>query len=395
MRLDSLTARAIPDSRGKPTVEATLVSGERAASASVPSGKSTGAHEAKELRDPDGGVSTAIAHIGNEIAEALASRDFASAEEVDKLLIELDGTADKSRLGANAILAVSMAAARLFATERGTPLWKSIAERAGTSPSAPRLFVNLVNGGTHAGFRLPFQEHLLVIGGDLRGAYSVAKRAYEALGTRLGSVPMGDEGGYAPMFEKLDEPFVLLAELVKELPGTSLAIDAAANELRHGDGYQLLGRDYSSEELANVYRELAERFPLHSIEDPFGEDAHAEFAGLTTSFGSSPLVVGDDLTVTDPARIRSSAQAKEITAVVVKPNQIGTVSEAISAVSAARAAGLAPICSHRSGETMDTFIADFAYGTASHGIKAGGLGQKERLAKYERLVRIEEEARAS
>ncbi|HUY62738.1 MAG TPA: phosphopyruvate hydratase [Candidatus Paceibacterota bacterium] len=392
MKIGRVEARPIPDTRGRPTVEVTLHAGALSATASVPSGKSTGSHEAKELRDKDGGVATALANVTGEIASALVARDFATPDDLDAFLIALDGTRDKSRLGANAILPVSIAAERLFAAQDGMPLWKAIAKRAGTTPAAPCLYVNVMNGGVHADFRLPFQEYILVARGKTSAAMPVVKNAFAKLGAELGDVPMGEEGGYSPTFDALEKPFELLAALVAEHPGTSIAIDAAANELRADGGYLLLGKRYSAEELARVYEELVGLFPFHSIEDPFSEDADADFARLTAALAGKCLVVGDDFTVTNPARIAHAVREKAINAVLIKPNQIGSVKEAIEAVRATRAAGWEPVCSHRSGETDDTFIADFAYGVGAHGIKAGGLGQRERLEKYERLLAIEREA---
>ncbi|HQT82958.1 MAG TPA: phosphopyruvate hydratase, partial [Candidatus Paceibacterota bacterium] len=404
-----ITARSISDTRGRATIETTLTAGPLSATASVPSGKSTGSHEALELRDADGGVATAIAHVQGEIAEALSGRSFATADEIDLFLIALDGTPNKSRLGANALLSVSIAAERLFAQEANVPLWRAIANRAGTTPSAPRLYVNVMNGGVHADFRLPFQEYILVVNGDaihpmaknvsaadtyepLKHAYAAAQQAFAKLGERLGSVALGDEGGYAPTFAALDEPFALLADLVKEFPGTSIAIDAAASELYRDGSYQLLGKSYAANELSFLYEDLVERFPFHSIEDPFSEDAADDFTRFTEALGGKILVIGDDLTVTNPARITEAAGRQEINAVLIKPNQIGTVSEAILAVQETHDAGWKAVASHRSGETNDTFIADFAYGVGAHGIKAGGLGQKERVEKYDRLLAIEQEA---
>ena len=393
MRIDRIEARAISDTRGKATVETTLSSGAHITTASVPSGKSTGKHEALELRDPDGGVAQAIAHVNGVIAEALSGRDFATADEIDALLITLDGTPNKSRLGANAILSVSIAATRLFAEAASVPLWRAIATRAKTTPSAPRLYVNVMNGGVHANFALPFQEYILVVEGAMSTALPVAREAFAKLGERLGNVPMGDEGGYAPTFDTLEEPFEILAELVREFPGTSIAIDAAASEFFKDGNYTLLGKSYTAAELTTIYESIAAKYPIHSIEDPFDEEAESDFTQLTAKLGEKVLIVGDDLTVTNPSRIKEAAAHREINAVLIKPNQIGTVREAIEAVQATYAEGWETVASHRSGETDDTFISDFAYGIGAHGIKAGGLGQKERLEKYERLLAIEQEAR--
>ena len=402
MKIDSVTARAILDTRHKPTVETTLGEGTLSATDSAPSGKSTGSHEACELRDADGGVQTAIAHVDGEITDLLQSHDWQSPDEIDSALIKLDGTPEKSRLGANAILSVSIAAQRLFAEEAGVPLWKSIAERGGFNAAPPRLYVNVMNGGVHADFKLPFQEYILVVAGKTSEAFFVAQEAFAKLGERLGTgTPMGDEGGYAPTFSALEEPFEILSDLVAEFPGTSIAIDAAASELRvpaeastkEGSdyGYKLLGKTYTPDELVALYKHLVSEFPFHSIEDPFAEDDMAHFTALTSAIGDNVIIVGDDLTVTNPTRIEAARVAHAINAVLIKPNQIGSVQEAIKAVQATHANGWKAVASHRSGETDDTFIADFAYGVGAHGIKAGGLGQKERVEKYKRLLAIENE----
>jgi enolase len=392
MRIDRVSARSILDTRGKPTIETTLISGGFSAVASVPSGKSTGAHEARELRDKDGSVTTAIKNVTDIIGSAITGHDFATPEDLDRILLELDGTPDKTRLGANAILSVSIAAMRLFAQVNGVPLWKEIARHAGTTPSSPRLYLNFMNGGVHADFKLPFQEYIFVVGGKMSDALPIAQEAFAKLGERLGSVPMGDEGGYAPSFDTLEKPFELLSGLVSEFPGTSIAIDAAASELFRNDSYQILGKSYSADELRAVYASLVTRFPLRSIEDPFDEEAGADFTRLTSLIGAKTIIVGDDRTVTNPTRVVHALENKEINAVLVKPNQIGSVYETIMTVHDTYAAGCKAIASHRSGETSDTFIADFAYAVGAYGIKAGGLGQKERVEKYERLLAIEKEA---
>lgn len=392
MRIDRVEARAILDSRGKPTLETTVSANAVSATASVPSGKSTGIHEALELRDADGGVTQAIANVNGEIAKALVGNRF-SLDELDTVLITLDGTPNKSRLGANAILSVSIAAQRLAAMLEDVPLWKAIAKRGAFTPSAPRLYMNVMNGGVHADFKLPFQEYILVVEGKTSEAFAIATEAFAKLGERLGAgTPMGDEGGYAPTFSELEKPFQILAELVSEFPHTSIAIDAAASEFYQDGHYTILGKSYSADELTGLYTTLVTKYPFHSIEDPFDEESTSDFARFTGSVGEKILVVGDDFTVTNPARIEKAQEDKAINAVLIKPNQIGSVKEAIEAVQKTYAAGWQAVASHRSGETSDTFIADFAYGVGAHGIKAGGLGQKERLEKYHRLLAIEKEA---
>ncbi len=399
MRIDHITAKPIPDTRGRLTIETILIAEDSSATASVPSGKSTGEREAVELD-----AVQAVENVNGEIAAALIGRDFNSPDELDAFLIELDGTENKSRLGANAVLSVSIATARLFAQLEGVPLWKAISGRlpaqagAGTTTSAPRLFVNVMNGGVHAGFKLPFQEYMLVVEGKTSVSLSIAQKAFTKLGDMLGppaggGTPMGDEGGYAPTFDTLEKPFELLAELVKEFPNTSIAIDAAASQLFNEGVYNILGKAYSADNLAREYVNLVGNFNVKSIEDPFDENAESDFAHFTAAANNKILVVGDDLTCSNPKLISDAVRNKAVNAVIVKPNQIGTVMEAIESVKIAQSAGLKVIASHRSGETDDTFIADFAYGVGAYGIKAGGLGQPERLAKYSRLLAIEREAR--
>mgnify|MGYP001573307273 FL=1 len=388
MRIDKIAARTILDTRGRPTIETTLNARDLEAIASVPSGKSTGEREAVELD-----AVSAIENVTGEIAAVLGGRDFSSLDELDVLLIALDGTRDKSRLGANAILSVSIAAQRLFALQENIPLWKAVANRAETTPSAPRLFVNVMNGGVHAGFKLPFQEYMLVVDDRTSVALAIAQKAFIKLGEILGQdTPMGDEGGYAPTFDTLERPFEILAELVEEFPDTSTAIDAAASQLFHDGAYKILNKSYSSEELTRVYENLIAHFPIHSIEDPFNENARDDFVRITATLGEKKLIIGDDLTCSNPKLISDAIKNKAVNAVIIKPNQIGTVSEAIESVKIAQSAGLKVIASHRSGETDDTFISDLAYGVGAYGIKAGGLGQKERLEKYSRLLAIEREA---
>ncbi len=397
MRIKSAVARAVSDTRGRQTIETTLSAGELEATASIPSGKSTGAHEAKELRDEDGSVTTAIHNVTDEIATALTNRDFSTIGELDTFLNELDGTQDKSRLGANAILSISIAAARLFAQEAHIPLWRFIADTARTTPAAPRLFVNVMNGGAHANFRLPIQEQILVVGEEtLKESVTVAHEAFIALGDilrkELSDLPMGDEGGYSPSFDTIERPFEILTDIVSQWKNTSIAIDSAANELLDGNEYVLLKKRYTSDELLELYTQLVERFQFHAIEDPFAESDTEGFAKITAKLGEKVIIIGDDLIVTNPKRIEDAAAHKYINAALIKPNQIGTVSQTIDAVHKTYEAGWHAVVSHRSGETYDTFIADLAYGIGAHGIKAGGLAQQQRLAKYERLRTIEREA---
>lgn len=390
-RITSVTARPILDSRGHETLEVTLAAGDITASARVPSGKSAGIHEAKELRDATGSVAPAINAVNGEIAQSLAgsSCDLAS---VDRILLDLDGTPDKSRLGGNALIGVSMAAARLAARTEDKPLWRYLAEQSGSTPGFPRLFMNIVNGGVHADFRLPFQEYMLVPeSSDPRESFAQGEKVFARLEAIIkesyGEVPIGDEGGYSPQCTQLEDPFRLIMSAA-EGERYGIAIDAAASEFFREGGYTVLGDALTSQELAQEYVRLCREFPLISIEDPFAEDEPGDFANLLSVLPEGALVVGDDLTVTNPERVRTMAARSAVNAVILKPNQVGTVTETIEAARIARDAGWKLIVSHRSGDTMGTFVSDLAVGLGSFGIKAGSPLPKERRVKYERLIEI-------
>lgn len=402
MKITECTARGIDDSRGRPTIETTLSNGEFAVSASVPSGKSVGSGEAFELRDADErGVESAVEMVNKTIFEALRAGDFDSPQAIDKMLRELDGTPDKRRLGANSILSVSIAAVRLFAKAAHKPLWRYIADLNKTAPAVPKLFVNVINGGAHAAFNLPFQEYMLIASGaTVREEYDNVSILFRDLGELLkktcgGEVPMGEEGGYSPTFSTVEKPFEILSELTTGYPDVDLGIDVAATQMRRDGKYQILGQGYSREELGALYGRLHSDFGVASIEDPFAEDDIDGFKWITALLGGSSLIIGDDLTVTNPERITNMIAEKAANAVIIKPNQIGTVSEACEAFTIATRAGWKTVVSHRSGETDDSFIADLAYGLGAYAIKAGGLGQWERTEKYDRLLAIEAEANAS
>ncbi|MEK7117873.1 MAG: enolase C-terminal domain-like protein [Patescibacteria group bacterium] len=387
--------REITDSRGTPTIEVILEAGEFLTKAQVPSGKSTGLHEAKELRDADGkGVKTAIDHLEKIIAPAIVGQKI-DQKEIDSLLIFLDGTKDKSYLGANAMVGVSMAVARLAAMEKNMPLWKHITEEINTEPSLPHLYMNIINGGIHADFRLPFQEYMVVMEQENpRLAYEQGKNIFERLGqlikNEFGRVEMGDEGGFSPNIDALKRPFEILNEVIAEEPNVFLAIDAAASQLFKNNKYELKNQSYNTEELANLYAELISQFSLKSIEDPFAEDMISDFSSLVEKISKEILIVGDDLTVTNPARIQEMIDKKAANALIIKPNQIGTITETYEAIRLARDAGWKVIVSHRSGDTLDAFISDLAVGLGAYGIKAGSPEPPERRAKYERLIEIYE-----
>lgn len=381
----------LPDSRGVPTLEVTVHAGSASGTCRVPSGKSRGEHEAHELRDPDGGVTEAHALLVGEIADALRGMPL-EQQHIDEALIALDGTSDKSRLGGNTTIGVSEAVARAIAEVRGVPLWRSIADALNSEPTFPKLYMNIINGGVHADFRLPFQEYMVVLDGEPGETYALGQELFAKLGetihTRFGAVPLGDEGGYAPECRTIDEPFELLTELIAGSSRVTLAIDAAASELWTGSVYTLGTEARTTEALTALYTRLVHTFPLRSIEDPFEQNDVTAFSQLTTSLGDVALIVGDDLTVTNPSRIKDCIAQHAASALIIKPNQIGTVSETYAVLQSARAAGWKHIVSHRSGDTMDSFVADLAVGSGAYGLKAGSPHPPERKVKYERLVEI-------
>ncbi len=410
--IDYCSAKEILDSRSRPTLEVEMHSGIYTAKASVPSGKSTGTREAIELRDENGGVQSAIINIDQKIIPEIVGKEFSSPIDIDDLLIKLDGTENKSNLGANAILAISIAVTKLVAEIEKKPLWKLVSELSGATPAQPKLFMNVINGGAHANFNLPFQEYMIVPQSEsIKESYEQAQNILSALGeemeNRFGSVVLGDEGGYAPNMPLLETPFELLMKIIKESGfDIKLAIDVAASEFYKEGKYEVLQQEISTDKLADLYQKLAWRFPIIGIEDPFEESDFADFAKLTKYFSekvrpvsltdgkSTPtktLIVGDDLTVTNPKIVEECAKQNVASAVIIKPNQIGTLKEVYETARIARENGWELICSHRSGETFDTFIADLAVGLGTYGIKAGSPLQEERKVKYERLLEIEKE----
>lgn len=398
--IDTIEARSISDSRGKPTIELEMHGGGHTVTAAVPSGKSAGSREALEKRDADGdGVQDAIAGIHDIITPALVGKEFGSTDEVDEVMLELDGTEDKSNLGANATLAVSFAAAKLFAAQAGQPLWKFIAETQGFTPSYPRLYMNMLNGGAHADFCMPFQEYIAVVGDDEAkpsDTYALAQDLFTKIGERVkdefGEVKMGDEGGYSPTCKTLEQPFELLDEQTKDVQDkTFLAIDAAASEFYCDGTYTMLEKDYDRAGMLDVYATLVEQFPLRSIEDAFVENDVEGFTAIQERLGGRAKMVGDDYTVTNPKILKDRIEHNSGNALIIKPNQIGTLKETFETVRIAYEAGWVCVASHRSGETLDTTIADIAVGIGAYGLKAGAPSQRERAVKYERLLEIERE----
>ena len=399
-------AREILDSRGNPTLETQVrLEDGSLGVAAVPSGASTGAHEAVELRDGDRaryggkGVLHAQAHVNSEIFELLRGFDARQQGPLDQAMRELDGTGNKSRLGANAILSVSLAAARAAAASEGQPLWRYLGGQNACTLPVPLM--NVLNGGAHAGNSLDIQEFMLVpVGAEtFRDALRMGAEIYHALGSLVGHCGVGDEGGYAPSLASHEEALDLLCRAIEAAgyrPGADvyLALDAAVSAWYDAgsDRYRLpkSGTILTREELLTYWQELARRYPLLSLEDGMGEDDEAGWQALRGSLGERVQLVGDDLFVTNPARIARGVEQKLANAVLIKPNQIGTLTETIEAVRAAQAAGWSAILSHRSGETEDSTIADLAVALGCTQIKAGAPCRGERTAKYNRLLAIEQ-----
>ncbi len=408
--ISEIRAREILDSRGNPTVEVDvqLSDGSRGR-AGVPSGASTGEREALELRDNDPlryggkGVTKAVAHVNGEIASALRGQSSSPQETVDRALIDLDGTSSKGRLGANAILGVSMAVARASATSAGVPLYRYLMPR--DTYSLPIPTVNVLNGGAHAANALDFQEFMLVPVGAPTMAEAVrwSAETFHALKRLLrdaGHVTgVGDEGGYAPNLTTPEEALDMLVRAIEHAgyqPGRdiSLSMDPAASELFHHGHYEFLKSGQlprSTAEMIDVYERLVDRFPLVFIEDGLSEHDWDGWKTLTERLASRVLLVGDDIFVTNSAIIRDAIARHVGNATLIKLNQIGTVTETLEAIQVSHAAGYRTVISHRSGETADTFIADLAVATGAAYIKTGSMARSERVAKYNQLMRIETE----
>eukprot|EP00667_Euglena_gracilis_P007188 EG_transcript_7256 len=415
-RIRRVTARQILDSRGHPTVEVDVVLTVGAVGrAAVPSGASTGRYEAAELRDGDAtrhlgrGVLRSVAAVNETFAPHLIGLDPTDQRDIDRLLCDVDGTPNKGRLGANGVLGVSLAVCRAAALAKGVPLYRHIADLHGTNRfQLPVPMCNIINGGKHADNRIDLQEFMVVpvgaprFGDAVRWCAEVFHHLRRLLRAAGHTTAVGDEGGFAPDIsnEEALEFIVTAIEAAGYAPGSQIgiALDCAASELfteGGGRGYRLWksapARLHSSTELVDQYREWCSRYPIVSLEDPLDQDAWDKYAALTRTLGGDVQLVGDDLFVTNPERLRKGVAAGACTSVLVKPNQVGTVSETLECIQVAQAAGYGVVCSHRSGETEDTFIADLAVGTAAGQIKTGALSRTDRVAKYNQLLRIEEE----
>jgi enolase len=396
--------RQVLDSRGNPTVEVevTLESGAHAR-AIVPSGASTGVHEAVELRDGGdayGGkaVTKAVANVNGELAGAVRGRDAADQSGLDRLMIDLDGTPNKGRLGANAILGISLSVAKAAAAEAGQPLYRYLGGEGACTLPVPML--NVINGGAHADNSIDLQEFMLVpAGADSFGsALQTGVEVYQALKKLLTerglSTLVGDEGGFAPNLESSEAAIELILEAADRAGHSdrvAIALDPAASEVFRDGKYRFEGREKSSAEMPEFWAEIAERYPVVSLEDGAAEDDWVSWKALTERLGDRIQLVGDDLFVTNPTRLQEGIDRGVANSILVKVNQIGTLTETIEAVKLAQSAGYTAVMSHRSGETEDATIADLAVALGTGQIKTGAPARSDRVAKYNQLLRIEEQ----
>ena len=416
VKILNIKARQILDSRGNPTVEAEMETEAGNFVASVPSGASCGEYEAVEIRDGDKskflgkGVSKAVNNIKEIIKPVLKGKEIRGQRELDQILISLDGTENKSKLGANAILPVSVAFLRANAAENHLPLYKHIASEFGFAlPGSgnsvfPRACFNILNGGVHAGNNLDVQEFMVIpffddFSTNLRAVSEIYHTLKSILEEKFGkdAVNVGDEGGFAPPLAKTEEALSLISQAISQAGyegKIKIGLDCAASQFFKNGEYYFEGEQKTAEELLAIYLGLAKQFPILFIEDPFDEedwDAWELLKPIVDGGKQSPLFFGDDLTVTNSKRLEKAISKKCINGLIIKPNQIGSVSEAVDCVKVARENNLETLVSHRSGDTCDSFVADLAVGISSPFLKSGAPARGERLAKYNRLLAIEEE----
>jgi enolase len=403
-KVTSIHGRAVLDSRGNPTVEVDVrLESGALGRAAVPSGASTGVHEAAELRDGDSGwggkgVSKAVANVNGELAAAIVGRDARDQAGLDAALIELDGTPNKGRLGANAILGVSLATAKAVAAEDGISLYRSLGGDEAVTMPVPML--NVINGGAHAQNSIDLQEFMLVPAGaeSFADALRIGSEVYHSLRGFLHeqgfATAVGDEGGFAPDLpssETAIEAILLAADRAGHRERVAIAVDPAMSEVYRDGAYRFEGKELGSDELPQFWASLLDRYPIVSIEDGAAEDDWDAWAVLTRDLGDRVQLVGDDLFVTNPERLRRGIDESVANSILIKVNQIGTLTETQEAISLAHDAGYTAVISHRSGETEDATIADLAVATNAGQIKTGAPARSERVAKYNQLLRIEEE----
>lgn len=408
-QIKTIKAREILDSRGNPTLEAEVIlTTGQWGRAAVPSGASTGSREAVELRDHDAtryggkGVLKAISFVRNELAAALAGFDVTQQQEIDDVMIALDGTPNKERFGANAILAVSLAVAKAAAVVRDLPLYQSLSEQ--TSYQLPVPMMNIINGGAHADNNLDFQEFMIIPAGmptfsdALRAGVEVFHQLKKILKNKKYNTNVGDEGGFAPDLPSHEVAVELILEAIKCTGYTAgkeifIGLDIASNEL-YRDGHYHLSSDkqaLTAEQFIDYLTRFVDQYPVVSIEDGMGEDDWEGWKQLTARLGNRIQIVGDDLFVTNTALLKRGINERAANAILIKPNQIGTLTETLAAIRMAKAAQFNTIISHRSGETGDATIADLAVATNAGQIKTGSLCRTDRVAKYNQLLRIEEQ----
>lgn len=409
-KIKSIKTREILDSRGNPTVEVDLVTGLGVFRSSVPSGVSKGKYEAVELRDKDKryygkGVRVAVKNINKIIAPRLKGKDVTRQKEIDELMIRLDGTENKSRLGANAIVGISMAVSRAGAGASNLPLWKYIAKISGTKkPVLPTPSILLLEGGLHAGNKLDIQEFMIVpLVSSYKEKLRIGTETYHTLGSILkkrygeNAVNVGYEGGFAAPLRRVEEALDLMMEAIERSGYKNkikICLDVAASSFYSQGIYKFEGVTFTTEGLLSFYSKLFKKYPIISIEDPFAEEDWKGWEKLNAKCktqNAKLLIIGDDLLTTNPKRIKEARDKRACNSLLLKVNQIGTVSEAIAAAKLANSYGWKVMVSHRSGETCDDFIADLAVGIGADYIKAGAPARGERAAKYNRLLRIEEE----
>jgi enolase len=403
-RIADVHGRQVVDSRGNPTVEVDVrLESGALGRAIVPSGASTGVHEAVELRDGGEqwggkGVTTAVAHVNGEIASLLKGRDAAAQEELDRALIDLDGTPNKGRLGANAILGASLGAAKASAADAGVSLYRYLGGEDATTLPVPML--NVINGGAHAANSIDLQEFMVVPAGadTFAEALRIGAEVYHALKKVLAArglaTGVGDEGGFAPDLESSEaaiEAVLEAAEQAGHRDRIAIALDPAASEVFSDGVYRFEGREKTSAEMPRFWAEIVARYPVVSIEDGAAEDDWESWQTLTKELGEQVQLVGDDLFVTNPVRLEQGIERGVANSILVKVNQIGTLTETIEAMQLARSAGYTSVMSHRSGETEDATIADLAVALGASQIKTGAPARSDRVAKYNQLLRIEEE----
>jgi enolase len=400
--ITEVRARQVLDSRGNPTVEVEIHASE-VGRAIVPSGASTGVHEAVELRDGGEawngkGVSAAVANVNGEIAEAVRGRDVMDQEGLDRALIELDGTPNKGRLGANAILGVSLAAAKAASANAGVPLFRHLG--GGDARTLPVPMMNVINGGAHADNSIDLQEFMVVPAGadSFSDGLRIGVEVYHALKKLLTerglSTLIGDEGGFAPNLDSSEQAIELILEAAERAghrERVAIALDPATSEVFSHGVYRFEGREKSSAEMPEFWAEIVDRYPVVSIEDGAAEDDWDSWRTLTDRLGDRVQLVGDDLFVTSTARLQEGIERGVANSILVKVNQIGTLTETIEAVRLAHENGYTAVMSHRSGETEDATIADLAVALGTGQIKTGAPARSDRVAKYNQLLRIEEE----